>query len=396
MRGSVVHICTIGLVPKLFLIEHLRGMIKEGLSVVLICCDDDEAQDVVRATGVRFIPVTIRQEAAPLSGIVNLVRLWWVLWRLRPEIVDAHGSKAGLVGILASWLARIEIRIYHNHGLAMLSSKGIKRAFFRVVEKISCRLATHVIFVSGSNMTDAVEAGVCRVDKATLLGPGTIAGIDINKFDPERNAARGADLRNRAGIPENAWLCGFVGRIVPHKGVETILEAWKLLPSEIRARAYLCMFGALGTRPMYALVERAVAQPDLHIRYMGFSEDLPAWYSTMTLLVQPSWHEGWGYNVLEAACSGVPTVGTRISATIDAVVDGETGVLVPVKDPKAMADAIAVLLTDSDLRRRYGRSARLRTLAEFSQDKICALLLDEYRRLLNEPGKKREAVPEIR
>jgi glycosyltransferase involved in cell wall biosynthesis len=396
MRGCVVHICTIGLVPKLFLIEHFRGMINAGLSVVLICCDDDEARDVVRSTGVRFIPVTIKQNTAPISGLLNMARLWWVLWRLRPEIVDSHGSKAGLVGILVSWLARIQIRIYHNHGLAMLSSRGFKRAFFRVVEKISCGLATRVIFVSTSNMRDAVAAGICFADKATVLGPGTIAGIDTYKFDPERNAVRGADLRRRAGIPENAWLCGFVGRIVPHKGVETILEAWKLLPPDIRARAYLCMFGALGTRPMYVLVERAVAQPDLHIRYMGFCEDLPAWYSIMTLLIQPSWHEGWGYNVLEAACSGVPTVGTRISATIDAVVEGETGVLVQVKDPKAMANAIAELLTDEDLRHRYGRAARIRTLAEFSQDKICPLLLDEYRRLLSELGRKREAVPDVR
>jgi glycosyltransferase involved in cell wall biosynthesis len=396
MRGCVVHICTIGLVPKLFLVEHFRGMINEGLSVVLICCDDDEARDVVRATGVRFIPVTIKQNAAPISGLINMARLWWVLWRLRPEIVDSHGSKAGLVGILVSWLARIQIRIYHNHGLAMLSSRGLKRALFRIVERISCGLATRVIFVSTSNMKDAVAARVCRANKATVLGPGTIAGIDTNKFDPTRNAARGADLRRRAGIPENAWLCGFVGRIVPHKGVETILAAWERLPPDIRARAYLCMFGALGTRPMYALVERAVAQPDLHIRYMGFCEDLPAWYSIMTLLIQPSWHEGWGYNVLEAACSGVPTVGTRISATVDAVVEGETGVLVPVKDPKAMADAVAKLLSDNDLRQGYGRSARLRALAEFSQDKICPLLLDEYRRLLDELGRKREAVPDIR
>jgi len=100
--------------------------------------------------------------------------------------------------------------------------------------------------------------------------------------------------------------------------------------------------------------------------------------------LQPSWHEGWGYNVLESACSGVPAVGTRISATVDAIIDGETGLLVPVRDAQAMSQAIIRLLTDGELRRRLGAAARERAVSEFSQESILPLLLDEYRRLLGD------------
>jgi glycosyltransferase involved in cell wall biosynthesis len=119
---------------------------------------------------------------------------------------------------------------------------------------------------------------------------------------------------------------------------------------------------------------------------MGFSDDLPGWYSAMALLVQPSWHEGWGYNVLEAACSGVPTIGTNISATVDAIADGKTGVLVPVKDPQAMADAIGTILEDDAFRRQLGQAARERAVSEFSQEKICPMLIQEFKRLLAEIG----------
>ena len=146
------------------------------------------------------------------------------------------------------------------------------------------------------------------------------------------------------------------------------------------------MDGGFGESRMYALVEEAAAAQDLHVKYLGFSNELPAWYSTMSMLVQPSWHEGWGYNVLESACSGVPAIGTRISATVDAIVDGETGLLVPVKDPKAMARAIVRLLSDGELRMRLGAAARERALREFSQEAISPLLLEEYRRLI-------EAIP---
>ena len=380
--NRIVYITSVGLIAKLFLVEHLRRLRLDGFHVVLICCDDAEARYAAQESGAELRPVTIKQGIAPFSDLLAVFRLWWLLRSIRPVIVDAHGSKAGLVGMIGSWLARSPIRIYHNHGMALLSSVGLKRAVFKAVEIVACAAATRVIYVAPSNMEDAIAVGVCQRRKATVLGPGTICGVDTEKFEPRRHARRGAELRAAAGIPPHAVLCGFVGRIVPHKGVETILAAWRLLPAEIRANAYLCMFGTLGTRAMYDLVDAAVSQPDLHVKFMGFSDELPAWYSTMNLLAQPSWHEGWGYNVLEAACSGVPAVGTRISATVDAIQDGRTGLLVPVKDPEAMAAAIATLLQNADLRRRLGEAARERAVQELSIERICPLLIDEYRGLL--------------
>jgi glycosyltransferase involved in cell wall biosynthesis len=392
-NNRIVHICSVGIIAKLFLVEHLRRQRLAGFQVILMCYDDKDARYAVQASGVEYMPLAIKQGVAPFSGLMSMVRLWWYLRHTRPAIFDAHGSKAAFVGIPVSWLARIPIRIYHNHGMALLSSTGMRRRIFRVVESVACYFATRVIYVAPSNMEDAITAGVCRREKAAVLGPGTISGVDTDRFDPEQNAPRGVELRKQAGIPAESAVCGFVGRIVPHKGVETILEAWRLLPSEIRSNAYLCMFGALGTRSMYARVEDAASNRDLHIRYMGFSNDLPGWYATMALLVQPSWHEGWGYNVLEAACSGVPAIGTKISATVDAIIDGKTGLLVPVKDPQAMADAIATLLQDDTLRRRLGLAARERVVAKFSEDEICPLLIQEYKRLLAQIARNQVDIP---
>jgi glycosyltransferase involved in cell wall biosynthesis len=382
----VIHVCSLGTVPKWFLLEHFRNMRREGFEVILICCDDENARDSAETTGIRFIPVTINQPITVIADIISLLRLWRKLCQLRPTIVDSHMSKPGLIGSLAAWLARVPIRIYHNHGMALLSSHGWKYWLLRLTESIACWCATEVIFVAPSNRDDAIKVGICSAKKAVVLGPGTICGVDTNRFNPEVAAPRGIQLRQRAGIPQKAWLVGFVGRIIPHKGVETILEAWRLLPQEIRAHAFLCFFGAFESHhpQMKALVEHAILDVQFHVKYMGFSDDLPAWYSTMTLLVQPSWHEGWGYNVLEAACSGVTAIGTRISATIDAILDDKTGLLVPVKDPEAMAKAIVKLLKDDRLRARLGQAARERAINSFSQDKICPLLVHEYRRLLAE------------
>jgi glycosyltransferase involved in cell wall biosynthesis len=231
-------------------------------------------------------------------------------------------------------------------------------------------------------MKDATEIGVCSKHKATVLGPGTISGIDTEKFDRNKNMVNNVQLRRKAGIPDDSRIVGFVARVVPHKGIVTLLKAWRLLPSDIRSKAYLCLFGVYGHPKMKVLVKQAISEPDLHVKYMGFVDDMPAWYSAMTLLAQPSWHEGWGYNVLEAACNAVPAVGTRISATVDAIIDGQTGLLVPVKDEHAMAQALAKLLEDEGLRNKFGQAARERTIDNFKQEKIIPLLAQEYRRLL--------------
>jgi len=379
----VIHITSIGSTAKSFLLEHFRLLHNAGFEAILVCCDDEDARYCAQDTGACFIPVPIRQKIAPVSDLFSLLRLWRLFRRLRPAIIDAHMSKAGLIGSLAGWLARVPVRIYHSHGMALLSSRGCKRLLLRLTELVACRCATNVIFVSRSNMEDAVNVGVCPEKKAVVLGPGTICGVDIDRFDRQKTSPRGAKLRQEAGIPEQCWLVGFVGRIVPHKGIKTVLEAWRLLLPDIRSRAYLCFFGAPEHTRMQDLVEQAASEPDLHVKYMGHSSDMPAWYSTMTLLIQPSWHEGWGYNVLEASCFGVPAVGTRISGTVDAILDGRTGLLVPVKDPASMAGAITKLLKDDDLRQRLGQAARERTLNEFSKNEICPLLIQEYKRLLS-------------
>jgi len=268
--------------------------------------------------------------------------------------------------------------------MSFLSARGWKRWFLKIIDQVACRFATNVLYCAPSNLDDAVANGLVSRKKGRVLGPGTIRGIDIEAFDPEAAHPRAVTLRRNAGVPEDSWIVGFVARIVPHKGIETILDAWRLLPGSIRQRAYLCIFGSFGHPRMQRLVEQAVAVSDLHVRYMGFTTDMPAWYSAMTVLVQPSWHEGWGYNVLEAACCATAAVGTRISATVDAILDGKTGLLVPVKNPEAMAKAIVRLLTDEALRERLGKAARERTINEFAQERIIPLLGEEYRRLLSQ------------
>jgi hypothetical protein len=121
-KVRVVHVCSIGTVPKWFLFGHFRNIRREGFGVIFLCTDDENVRHSVQATDVRFIPITISQPITPFADLVSLLRLWIKLCQLRPAIVHSNMSKAGLIGSLAGWLARVPIRIHHNHGMALLSA----------------------------------------------------------------------------------------------------------------------------------------------------------------------------------------------------------------------------------------------------------------------------------
>ena len=379
----VVQVTAVGITAQSFLIEHFKRLSQAGYQVTLVSSPDEDARKAAATAGIELTPVPMHPRISPLADLVSLWRLRHLFRRMHPTVVHAHMSKAGLLAMLAAWMARAPVRIYHNHGFAFLSARGSKRWLLRSIERITCRLATDVFFVAPSGLQAAVDERVVSRPKGRVIGPGTISGVDLARFDPLAAAARGLILRRDHNIPDSAHIVGFVGRLVPHKGVAMLLSAWRLLPADVRRQAYLCFIGSRDNAEMGTLVDQAVAEPDFHVKYLGFQTDMPAWYATMTVLASPSWHEGWPYNVVEASCSGVPTVGTQASGTVEAVIDRQTGLLTPIEDAPAFAESLSRLLTDDDLRRRMGQAARERMHREFSHERIIGMMVDEYARITN-------------
>ena len=181
----IVQITALGASARLFLVEHFRKLREAGADVILISSDDADAQAAAQAAGIRHQPVPIRQHAAPLADLVSTYRLWRAMRQLRPDVVHAHMGKAGLLGNLAAWLARVPVRIYHNHAMTMSGSRGLKRWLLSAIEGLTHRFATHSLFCSDSTRDLAVQTGLVSATKARVLGDGTISGVDTVKFAPD-------------------------------------------------------------------------------------------------------------------------------------------------------------------------------------------------------------------
>ncbi|MBL0219310.1 MAG: glycosyltransferase family 4 protein [Myxococcales bacterium] len=300
----------------------------------------------------------------------------------RPVVVHAHTPKGGLLGMLAGWVARTPVRIYHMRGLPLETAAGWRRQLLRWTERTSCAAATHVLCVSSSLRAVAIAEHLCAPSKIEVLGSGSGQGVDATgKFDPERvSAETRLATRRKHGLPEDAVVLGFVGRLVRDKGIVELMGAWQLLRQRY-PHLHLLLSGVLEERDALPVELVRALSDDPRIHLLGFDWDTPPLYAAMDVVVLPTYREGFPNVPLEAAAMQRPVVATRVSGCVDAVVDGVTGLLVEPRDASELAAALARYIDDPALRAAHGQAGRARVLASFRREILWEATYQLYREL---------------
>jgi len=264
----------------------------------------------------------------------------------------------------------------------------------RWTERTACWLAHQVICVSESVRGVAIAEGLCSAEKIKVLGHGSIDGIEADgRFDPARVPAESRRrVRARYEIPEPAPVIGYVGRIVRDKGLIELAQSWRVLREEYPP-LHLLLAGPFESQDPIPPDVETTLRTDPRIHLAGMVHDMPSFYRALDLLVLPTYREGFPASLLEASAMELPVIATRIPGCIDAVRDGETGLLVPVRDAEALTAAIRVYLDDPLLRRQHGIHGRRRALSDFDPEKLRQALFQEYLRLLGDRGRDESRWP---
>ncbi len=356
-----------------------------GFETVAISSPGKKLDDFHAWTGVPVHAVEMKRQISPLSDLPALFKLWRLIRRCRPTIVHAHTPKAGLLGMIAAWLALVKVRVYTIHGLPLMTRTGWQFHLLRLAETLACRLATNVICVSDSVRRVVLDLGICPQAKIRTLGYGSCSGVNLDCFDPAaRGPADRARVRAQYGIPEDAPLVGYVGRMVRDKGLRELAAAWQRLRAEFPDLHLLCC-GMYEPQDPVPADARETLESDARVHFTdGFIDDMPAAYAALDLCVLPTHREGLPTVALECAAMEIPLVATRVPGCVDAVQDGVTGVLVEARSADALSSAIARLLGDPRLGKKMGKAARELVRARFSEEMVFESVLEEYRRLLRE------------
>lgn len=349
-----------------------------GWRVTLLCGPGEAVRRLAAEEGVELAEVLMAREISPRADLAALRRVLRVVRGVRPDVVNAGTAKAGLLVMMAAWLARVPGRVYTMRGLRLETTRGALRGVLWTVERLTCALATRVVCVSPSLRARAVELGVVPAGKTVVIGGGSSNGVNVDRFGPTPgNAAEADRLREALGLAGDGPVAGFVGRLVRDKGIGELADAWARLRDEF-PRARLLLVGPAEAGDPVDPATIAALRADPSVCWAGRVDDPAPCYLLMDLLVLPTYREGFPNVVLEAGASSLPTVATAVPGCVDAVADGRTGALVPPRDAAALAGAIGAYLRDPALRRAHGRAARERVETEFRRERIWRGLAELY------------------
>ncbi len=383
-----IRIARISTVP-FFVVAQLKHQIellgKQGARVTVVASNEPELAQMDGLEGVNCVPIDIPRSISPWRDLQALIRLFIFFRRERIQIAHSTTPKAGLLTSLAAFLAVVPVRLHTFTGQPWVTMRGAKRWLARASDKLIGSLNTRCYTDSESQRQFLIAQGIVDAKHLFVIGAGSLAGVDMQRFDRSRYAPEQcAVLRHSLAIPGSAPVLLFMGRITVDKGVRELLQAFEMLKVDA-SDAHLVFVGRFDSE---SGVAGAIAPGDIErlrdTHVVGYTDTPEAYLAIADILCLPSYREGFGTVVIEAAAMGVPTVGTDIYGLSDAVEQGETGILVPPRNVAELTSALRRLLADKALRTDMGEAAKRRAQTLFDADEVSRQVAKEYCSLMQE------------
>jgi glycosyltransferase involved in cell wall biosynthesis len=316
--------------------------------------------------GIEIIDVpSLVRRISPINDVRALVALFRHIRKIEPHIVHTHTSKAGILGRLAAWLARVPTR-------------SLSKIFLQM-EKLLGKITHHHIALTPEEGKDYLNLGVATSKNISVIH----SGVDLNCF--KRSATKSNPGKNELAIPSDSLVVGYVGWLIPIKGVTYLVNAM----AEVMQRhpnSLLVLVGK-GDEKGEEEVKLSKQVENLgivdNVRFLGWRPDVGEIMSCFDIFVLPSLNEGMGRVLVEAMATGLPIVASRVGGIPDLVKHGENGLLVPPADEGALERAISDLLSDEARRKRMGETGK-RICRPYSIEAMVEKIDDLYSRLVEE------------
>lgn len=376
LKQKLCYVATVPGTVRSFFKTQLQYLANCGYEVTVICSQNENLQEEL-GENVRYIPINIPRGLALFGSLKAINSLYKVIKENSFDLVQYSTPNAALYASIASKLAGVKVRNYHLMGFRYLGASGIGRTILKQIEKTSCMLSTSIECVSESNLNLGIQEGIFDKKKATVVWHGSTGGVDLERFDYAKRYIWRNEIRTQLGFTDDDFVFGFVGRITKDKGVNEILEAFM----SSRVGAKLLLVGAeegLDTLDQQ-LLQKAKSHPD--VIFQGPVADIERYFSAIDVLLLPSYREGFGNVIIEAAAMGTPAIISNIPGPIDAVDPGKTALVVPVKNVSELKKAMERAWVDGMHGMEEACVEYVRT--HFDSGKLCKKICERKRMLLS-------------
>lgn len=343
-------------------VAHLVPALTGEFDVTVAAWGPGPLRAAVEAAGARYVPLRyVRRPLSPLYDLLGLVELVLLCLRIRPSIVHANSSKAGVLARVAARLTGVPSRIFTVHGWAFAAYRGRTSQAYLLADRAMRRLTTAIVCVAENERRLGIRAGTCDPDRTVVVHNA----VDV------AGAARADPARDEAALLS-------VGRFTYPKDPETLLRAAARLPA---GGWRLQLVGDGPDRERLEELQRELGLEHA-VEFLGARDDVPALLAAASAFVLSSRSEGLPLSVIEAMAAGLPIVASDVGGLHELVEDGSSGLLVPAGDVDALADALRRLVADPAERQRLGNAARARAEERFDLPAFRAAHLALYRREL--------------
>lgn len=378
---SVIKLCVVvssDLTVKAFLLEQIRALSR--LYCVTVIANTDDTMLLKRlAIDADVIPVRIERKLAPYYDIKALIVLYRIFKKGSFSCISSVTPKAGLLAMTAGFLARIPKRIHTYTGQVWATKTGIKRFILKTADRFLAFMSTQILVDSFSQRNFLISEEVISEHKSMVLAQGSISGVDVNRFIP--NAAKRRELRLQRSIPEGHIVFLYLGRINRDKGIIDLAVAFASLSSSY-PQAHLLLVGP-DEADLIPQVRKICGISNPHVHYTGYTESPEIFMAGADVFCMPSYREGFGSVIIEAAASGIPSIGTRIYGITDAIQEGITGLLYTAGNINELVECMKRMINEPVQRRAFALNARQRAVSSFSQETVTSAVLSFYRPLLS-------------
>ena len=389
MNRKIIRSATLGTTLYSFCYGMLKELKAKGYEVLALSSPDADLNELGLHEGVRTIAVPMERRMAPFKDLVSLFRLLRFFIQEKPYMVHSMTPKAGLLCMMASWMARVPIRVHTFTGLVFPTATGLTRRLLMATDWLTCACATHVIPEGQGALNDLRNNGITK-KSMRVLGYGNVRGVDMTYYSRRPEVMAKATLLKK----ENVFTFVFVGRIVGDKGINELVHAFTtLLTHDYPKKLRLVLVGrseedldpiSSGTKQMIDTT------PEIEAVGPQFEDDLLAWYAASDCFVFPSYREGFPNTVLEAGALGLPSIVTDINGSREIIIPyekdihGATGLIIPSHDAEALQSAMDWMITHDYEREGMAANARPTIESRYEQHFVRQCLYDFYNEILKE------------
>lgn len=388
-KSNIIRLTTVPISLKILLKGQNRFMLDNGFDVLGVSSSGKDLTEVQETEGIRVASLEMTRTISPLKDLKSLWNFYKLCKKEKPTIVHSHTPKAGVIGMLGAKLAGVPIRLHTVAGMPLMEASGLKRKILDFVEKITYAAATKVYPNSKGLYNFILQNNYTSLHKLKVIGNGSSNGIDTSHFSKNNFSSEELNrFKTKLNIQESDFVFVFVGRLVGDKGINELVEAFKMFRNDSSIKLLLVGSEEKELDPLKpSTIQEIESNP--RIISVGYQKDVRPYFAISDALVFPSYREGFPNVVMQAGAMELPSIVSDINGCNEIIIEGENGTIIPVKNSEALYTAMRRFLEDNAYYSHLKTKSREMISTRYEQQVVWDSLLEEYRSLLKEQGVER-------